>query len=134
MRARLRPVLLLVLLPASLGLPGCDLFHSYPEKPYTLNADITFNAAGDTAYFRNNNDTAWRKIYITFMNRDRHRWFYVNRELVIQPGQRLKLPLSHFRDDDGNPLTLTRDALWRWRIEDSTRAWIHQQATEWPTG
>lgn len=104
-----------------------------PPKPNTLEADFSFNDAGDTVKIVNKNRDEWRKLYVTFIDRYQRRYYYIDEKLVLKPNFAISIPLEYFKDAEGNPLKGKKEAHWRWRIEDGTRSWRLQKTTEFPT-
>lgn len=112
---------------------GCQGGPAIVEKPRTLEADFSFNAAGDTVTIKNKNTTAWHKLYVTLLDDHQRRYYYIDETLTLQPNESIQVPLRAFKDKDGMPFQGTKDNHWRWRIEDGTRSWRLQKTTDFPT-
>lgn len=133
MTLRLSHFAVLVVLCVAWLMCGCGP-ERLPEKPSALDADIRFSDDGNKVVIVNKNRDAWHKLYVTFIDDHRYRFYYIDKDLTLRPGQSIAIPLKAFKDEEGNPMNRTKEDFWRFRIEDSRRVWRLQKATNFPTG
>lgn len=111
---------------------GCGV-EQLPPKPNSLEADISFNDAGDAVTIVNKNRETWHRLYVTFIDKYQRRYYYLDDERYVKPDESVVIPLREFADAEGNPLTGDKSLHWRWRLETGSLIWRFQTATDFPT-